>query len=267
MVIHSFIKGFAIGIALGGLKDYICSREVVKQYLAKHKAKKQYNWLTGDETGDFLPSTIETTVSEPIITVTPEEEEDLPWTYTPGQTTGSYKRLNDILESEEYKLDVEPNPDNYIPNSYSEVEMEAIYEAEAELAEEEHPEDDEPTDEELAGYYIPDEDLYDENTYEPDDEGPPIENKATEIDEDEFENCPYNGEVYFYYGPSSTIIDEEDNYIGSDRDDWILELFGTDTFSELKSRAEEGKDNIIFIRNDSAEIAYKVIYVNEEYDK
>ena len=213
-----------------------------------------------NEQYDAKLAVMESTYSEgPVV------EEELPWS-APMPETSPYKKLSDILEEEDYRMETIENP-NYISHEYTEEEQEAIRQVEESLAEEEYPEDDEPSEDEISGYYNPDDDLYDGNTYEPDDEGPPIDKEAMEVDEDEFENCPYEGEVYYYYGPSDSITDEDYIYIGTSKEDWILELFGQNTFSELKAKAESGHGNVIFIRNDKAEISYKVIYMNEEYDR
>lgn len=263
MILRSCAIGIGLGLSLRAFNDYILFPYLTKKV---KKAKEKIDEINEQyEAKEALmnKNVVATTHSE-----SPVIEEDLPWgePVINNPTLSTYKKLSDILEEEDYRMETIENPD-YISHEYTEEEQEAIRQVEERLAEEEYPEDDEPTENELSGYYIPDEDTYDNNTYEPDDEGPPLNIGAMEVDEDEFENCPYNGEVYYYYGPSDSITDEDYIYIGTSKEDWILELFGQSTFSDLKANAAEGKDNVIFIRNDKAEVAYKIIYVNEEYDK
>lgn len=247
----TFVKWAAFGAALGALSDYILSRDDVKQLMAKKKAK-----LKKKE----KPETI---ILEPPVTQEGDNVLTPPWEETHIEKTKSaYTRLSEILDSEEYSYDSE-KPD-YIQNTYSEEELEAIYETEEALAEEESPNEDDPTEEELAGYYNPDDDLYDTyDDYIPDEEneGELIANDSIhEIDEDEFENSPYDTEVYYYYPDIDYFCDDEKNHMCGYRE--VEELFGPDTFVKLKSGQP-----VVFLRNDFLETSYKIIGINGEYDE
>lgn len=245
MTITTFVKWAALGAALGATTDYILGRDDVKQMIAKKKAK--FKEKKNPEGIIFEESTAQVT-----------EEVDLPWT---TETTSTYTKLSEILDSEGYSLE-EPD-ENHIQNTYSEEELDAIYDAEAALAEEESPEEDEPTNEELEGYYDPDNDLYDtQDNYIPDeDEGELYANDSVnEIDEDEFNNSPYDTEVYYYYKDVDYFCDEDMKHLCGYRE--VEELFGTETFNKLKNGQP-----VIFLRNDFLESCYKIICVAGEYDE
>lgn len=249
----TFVKWAAFGAALGALSDYILSRDDVKQLIAKKKAKNLKKL-------EYPKDCYEEQEEPPIIQ---EGTNNPPWEETHiEETKSAYTRLSEILDSEEYSYESEKP--NYIQNIYSEKELEAIYETEAALAEEESPNEDEPTEEELAGYYNPDDDLYDAyDDYIPDeeDEGELVANDSVhEIDEDEFENSPYDTEVYYYYPDIDYFCDDEKNHMCGYRE--VEELFGSDTFVKLKSGQP-----VIFLRNDFLETSYKIIGIMGEYDE
>lgn len=260
MNISTFVKWAAFGVALGGIEDYISIKkgDAIKQKIEEYRAKKikpgvPFERHRFKETiTDYIPE--EEPIESEVI-----EDPDLPWE-TQQKT---YTKLSEILDTEEYKLDSEED-ENYIQNTYSEAELKAIYDAEQALAEEEAPEDDEPTDEELEGYYNPDEDLYDEqDNYIPDEdeEGPHYTSDSIhEIDEDEFNNSPYDVEEYYYYGDIDYFCDDEKKHLCGYRE--VEELFGTDTFVKLKSGQP-----VIFLRNDFLENCYKITYIAGEYDQ
>jgi len=252
MNISTFVKWAALGAALGVTTDYILGRDDVQQMIAKKKAKFKKK---------EQPETI--ILEPPVI----QEQSDVPWEGIPSQIEEAekpaYTRLKDILDDEGYSIDTDPQEHHYIQNTYSEAELEAIYETEEALAEEESPEDDEPTEEELAGYYDPDDDVYDteDNYISDDDEGELIANDSVhEIDEDEFENSPYDTELYYYYPDVDYFCDEDHKHLCGYRE--VEELFGSDTFSKLKAGQP-----VIFLRNDFLETSYKIIGVAGEYDE
>lgn len=251
MNISTFVKWAALGAALGATTDYILGRDDVQQMIAKNKAT-----LKKLEHNDYYTEDPETIILEPPAI---QEQPDVPWEVEKP----AYTRLKDILDDEGYSVDTDSQEHHYIQNTYSEAELEAIYEAEETLAEEESPEEDEPTEEELAGYYDPDDDVYDteDNYISDDDEGELIANDSVhEIDEDEFENSPYDTELYYYYPDIDYFCDEDHKHLCGYRE--VEELFGSDTFNKLKAGQP-----VVFLRNDFLETSYKIIGIAGEYDE